>query len=96
MKSMELLDKEEEQFLELLLEQDWDNDIQAYFKFNAKLPQNLKQQYGELIQSLTSKGYIKKKTIRYFLLSESAKTYKTDKWKYKIKAALQEIKSWIK
>ena len=66
---MELLDKEEEQFLELLLEQDWDNDIQAYLKFEAKLPKNLKQQYGELIQSLMDKGYIKKKRIRYFLLS---------------------------
>ena len=93
---MELLDKEEEQFLELLLEQDWDNDIQAYLKFNAKLPQNLKQQYGELIQSLMDKGYIKKKRIRYFLLSESAKRYKRNKWKYRIIAILQEIKSWIK
>ena len=93
---MELLDKEEEQFLELLLEQDWDNDIQAYFKFDAKLSQNLKQQYEELIQSLKDKGYIKKKEIRYFLLSEAAKTYKADKCKYKMKAAYQELKSWIK
>ena len=93
---MELLDKEEEQFLELLLEQDWDNDIQAYLKFNAKLPQNLKQQYGELIQSLMDKGYIKKKRKRYFLLSESAKRYKRNKKKYRIIAILQEIKSWIK
>lgn len=82
--------------MELLLEQDWDNDIQAYLKFNAKLPQNLKQQYGELIQSLIDKGYIKKKRIRYFLLSESAKRYKRNKWKYRIIAILQEIKSWIK
>ena len=63
---MELLDKEEEQFLELLLEQDWDNDIQAYLKFEAKLPKNLKQQYGELIQSLMDKGYIKKKEYDIF------------------------------
>ena len=81
---MELLDKEEEQFLELLLEQDWDNDIQAYLKFEAKLPKNLKQQYSELIRSLKAKGYIKKKRIRYFLLSEFAKEYKANKWKYKI------------
>ncbi len=82
---MELLDKEEEQFLELLLEQDWDNDIQAYLKFEAKLPKNLKQQYSELIRSLKAKGYIKKKRIRYFLLSEFAKEYKANKWKYKIR-----------
>lgn len=88
---MELLSKEEELFLELLLEQDWENDIHAYFKFEEKLPSELKQQYTEIIQSLTEKGYIKKKRIRYFLLSESARNYKRDRKKEKAKSVASGI-----
>ncbi len=82
---MTKLTKEEEEFLRLLLEQDWDNDIQAYLKFREKLPENLVIQYDEIIQSLKEKGYIRKKYIRKFILSESAKTYFKDKKKNKIK-----------
>ena len=72
---MTKLIKEEEEFLKLLLEQDWDNDIQAYLKFREKLPENLAIQYDEIIKSLQEKGFIRKKYKRKFILSECAKKY---------------------
>ena len=62
--AMTKLIKEEEEFLKLLLEQDWDNDIQAYLKFREKLPENLAIQYDEIIKSLQEKGFIRKKYKR--------------------------------
>ena len=97
--AMTELIKEEEEFLKLLLEQDWENDIQAYLKFREKLPESLAIQYGEIIESLKEKGYIRKKDVRKFILSESAKIYFKDKKKNKIKdicVGLYKIKDiWI-
>lgn len=76
---MEKLSKEEEKFLNLLLEQDWEKDIHAYIKFRVKLPENLVIIYEEIIQSLKDKGYIRKKYIRQFILSEEAKNYRNKK-----------------
>lgn len=40
---MNLLNSDEEKFLQLLLEQDWENDKSAYPKFFKQLPDNLER-----------------------------------------------------
>lgn len=92
---MNLLNSDEEKFLQLLLEQDWENDKSAYPKFFKQLPDNLIKQYGEIIDSLIKNGYIKKKYIRYFLLSPEAYSYFKDKKIYILKKRLEVLSPWI-
>lgn len=92
---MELLPKNEEQMLRLLIEQDWENDKSAYIKFRKQAGEELIAQYENLVSSLIEKKYIAKKQHRYFLLTPEAYSYFRDKRRDKIKKLVIALTPWI-
>lgn len=92
---MQLLSKNEERMLSLLIEQDWENDKGAYLKFRKQADNELIAQYDSLVSSLIEKKYIAKKYIRYFLLTPEAYSYFRDKRRNKIKKVISTLTPWI-
>ena len=91
---MQLLSKNEERMLSLLIEQDWDNDKSAYFKFRKRADEDLIAQYDSLVSALIDKKYIAKKQIRYFLLTPEAYSYFRDKRRDKLKKLGIALTPW--
>lgn len=92
---MQLLSKNEERMLSLLIEQDWENDKGAYIKFRKQADEELIAQYDNLVSSLIEKKYIAKKHIRYFLLTPEAYSYFRDKRRDKIKKLVIALTPWV-
>ena len=92
---MQLLSKNEERMLSLLIAQDWENDKGAYIKFRRQADEELIAQYDNLVSSLIEKKYIAKKYRRYFLLTPEAYSYFRDKRRDKIKKLVVASTPWI-
>lgn len=92
---MQLLSKSEERMLRLLIEQDWENDKDAYIKFRKQADEELIAQYDNLVSSLIEKKYIAQKRIRCFLLTPEAYSYFCDKRRDKIKKLVIALTPWV-
>ena len=92
---MQLLSKDEERMLRLLIKQDWANDKGAYFKFRKQADERLIAQYDSLVSALIEKKYIAKKHTRWFLLAPEAYSYFRDKRRDKLKKLVVALTPWI-
>lgn len=92
---MQLLSKNEERMLSLLIAQDWENDKGAYIKFRRQADEELVAQYDNLVSSLIEKKYIAKKYRRYFLLTPEAYSYFRDKRRDKLKKLVIALTPWV-
>ncbi|MGO5116550.1 hypothetical protein ACTQ33_16390 [Candidatus Avoscillospira sp. LCP25S3_F1] len=92
---MQLLSKNEERMLRLLIEQDWENDKGAYIKFRKQADEELIAEYNSLVSSLIEKKYVAQKRVRYFLLTPEAYSYFRDKKIDKIKKLVNALTPWI-
>lgn len=92
---MQLLSKNEERMLSLLIKQDWENDKGAYIKFREQADEELIAQYDSLVSSLIEKKYIAQNNIRYFLLTPEAYSYFRDKQWDKIKKLVIALTPWV-